>query len=60
MIFTIEITESAHLAGITSARQAYNDSQPEGSEDVLATDANYVQFVMASAAESYSKQYQVE
>ena len=32
-------------------------SQPEGSESLLATDADYVQFVMASAAESYSKQY---
>jgi len=57
MTFTIEITDSSHLAGITAARESYNASQPEGSESLLATDADYVQFVMASAAESYSKQY---
>ena len=57
MTFTIEITDSSHLAGITAAREAYNASQPEGSESLLATDADYVQFVMASAAESYFKQY---
>lgn len=57
MTFTIEITDSSHLAGITAAREAYNASQPEGSENLLSSDAEYVQFVMASAAESYSKQY---
>ena len=57
MTFTIEITDSSHLAGITAAREAYNASQPENSETLLASDADYVQFVMASAAESYSKQY---
>ena len=57
MTFTIEITDPSHLAGITAAREAYNASQPEGSERLLSTDADYVQFVMASAAESYSKQY---
>lgn len=57
MTFTIEITDTSHLAGITAAREAYNASLPEGSESLLATDADYVQFVMASAAESYSKQY---
>lgn len=57
MTFTIEITDSSHLAGIIAAREAYNASQPEGSESLLDTDADYVQFVMASAAESYSKQY---
>jgi hypothetical protein len=57
MTFTIEITDSSHLAGITAAREAYNASQPEGSESLLAADADYVQFVMAGAAESYSKQY---
>lgn len=57
MTFTIEITDSSHLEGITAAREAYNASQPEGSESLLSTDADYVQFVMASAAESYSKQY---
>ena len=57
MTFAIEITDSSHLAGIAAAREAYNASQPEGSENLLSTDADYVQFVMASAAESYSKQY---
>ena len=57
MTFTIQITDPSHLAGITAAREAYNASQTEGSENLLATDADYVQFVMASAAESYSKQY---
>ena len=57
MTFTIEITEQSHIAGITAARQAYNATLPEDSENLLATDADYVQFVMASAAESYSKQY---
>ena len=57
MNFTIEITDPSHLAGITAAREAYNASQPENSGNLLASDADYVQFVMASAAESYSKQY---
>lgn len=57
MTFTIEITDPSHLAGITSAREARNASLPEDSADRLKTDAEYVQFVMASAAESYSKQY---
>ena len=57
MTFTIQIADPSHLAGITAAREAYNASQPEGSENLLSTDSDYVQFVMASAAESYSKQY---
>ncbi|NDB95998.1 MAG: hypothetical protein EBZ78_07545 [Verrucomicrobia bacterium] len=57
MTFTIEITDPSHLAGITSAREARNASLPDDSDERLATDAEYVQFVMASAAESYSKQY---
>ena len=57
MTFTIEINDPSHLAGITAAREAYSATQPEGLESLLATDADYVQFVMASAAESYSKQY---
>ena len=65
--FTVEITDAAHLAGITSAREAYNASLPEtvtdeeGNEtanpDILATDEEYVQFVMSKAAESYANQY---
>ena len=59
MTFTIEITDPSHLTGITSAREARNNLLPEDSTDRLNTDAEYVQFVMASAAESYSKQYSV-
>ena len=59
MTFTIEITDPSHLAGITSAREARNNLLLEDSSDRLNTDAEYVQFVMASAAESYSKQYSV-
>jgi hypothetical protein len=57
MTFTIEIIDQSHLAGITAAREARNNLLPEDSTDRLNTDAEYVQFVMASAAESYSKQY---
>ena len=60
MTFTIDISEQSHLDGITKAREAYNASLAEDSADLLKTDAEYVQFVMASAAESYSKQYPVE
>ena len=65
--FTITITEPAHLAGITSAREAYNAALPGAFDSAgqpilpapgtLATDAAYVQFVMAKAAESYANQY---
>ena len=67
--FTVETTDEAHLAGITAARTAYNNSLPEnitdeeGNEipnpDILETDADYVQFVMGKAAESYANQYDV-
>ena len=60
MTFTIEINEQSHLDGITKAREAYNASLPDDSPDRLDTNWEYVQFVMASAAESYSKQYPVE
>ncbi len=57
--FTVEITDKAQLAGITAAREAYNASLPEGedSPEPLADDAEYVQFVMGRAAESYALQY---
>lgn len=67
--FTVTIEEASHLAGITAAREARNASLPatikdEAGEDIpnpeiLATDEEYVQFVMSKAAESYSKQYNV-
>lgn len=66
-IFTVTITDEEHLAGITSAREAYNNTLPativdeEGNEipnpDLLDTDDEYVQFVMSKAAESYANQY---
>ena len=57
MTFTIQINEQSHLDGIAKAREAYNASLADDSVDRLNTDEEYVQFVMASAAESYSKQY---
>ena len=50
--FVIEITDPAKLAGIKAAREA--------SDADVKTDAEYVQFVMESAAESYAMQYGVE
>lgn len=54
--FTVSITDPAHLAGITAARNQHNADLAEG-EPTIDTDEAYVQFVMASAAESYAKQY---
>jgi hypothetical protein len=65
--FTVTITDEHQLAGITAARAAYNSSLPETIPDedgneipnpaILNTDADYVQFVMSKAAESYANQY---
>jgi hypothetical protein len=65
--FTIEITGTSKLAGITAARYKYNENLPltitdeEGDEipnpAILETDEDYVQFVMDKAAESYANQY---
>jgi hypothetical protein len=65
--FTIEITDASKLAGITAARNKYNESLPatitdeNGDEidnpDIIETDADYVSFVMDKAAESYANQY---
>ena len=66
--FTITIEDESHLAGITAAREAYNLSLPQtivvdedevANPDLIETDADYVQFVMSRAAESYAKQYGV-
>jgi hypothetical protein len=85
-IFTVEITNTSHLLGITAAREAYNSSIPatitvqeptgeiienedtdemieqmtsvvKSNPDLIETDADYIQFVMSRAAESYAKQY---
>lgn len=67
--FTVTIADAPSLAGITAARAAYNAALPDVMDDsdppkpiapkpgTLATDNEYVQLVMASAAQSYAKQY---
>ena len=65
--FTIEITGTSKLAGITAARNKYNENLPATILDeeqneipnpaILETDEDYVQFVMDKAAESYAVQY---
>jgi hypothetical protein len=69
-IFTVEITDADKLAGITAALTRHNDDKlktlalAEGDEGyqaaydalgLIVTDADYVQFVMDKAAESYAK-----
>jgi len=61
--FPVTITDASALAGITAARNAYNvslgdtDQERQAHEDYIATDADYVQFVMSRAADSYAAQY---
>ena len=65
--FNITITGESKLAGITAARNKYNENLPETITDeegneipnpaLITTDANYVQFVMDKASESYANQY---
>ena len=57
--YTVTITDPAHVAGITAAREAYNATLPEDGVP-LDTNEAYVQFVMGRAAESYAKQYGTE
>lgn len=64
MDFTITIAEDNLLAGLTSARDAYNNALVleenqalEDHDDYKATDLDYVQFVMTKACESYANQY---
>lgn len=54
--FTVTIVDPSYLSGITAAREAHNADLPENGTPIL-TDAEYVQFVMAKAAESYANQY---
>ena len=66
-IFTIDITGTSKLAGITAARNKYNENLPATILDeeqneipnpaILETDEDYVQFVMDKASESYANQY---
>lgn len=61
--FTVTITELSHIAGITAAREAFNESLGRTEQervshaDFIPTDQDYVQFVMSRASESYSKLY---
>lgn len=65
--FTIEIVGASKLAGITAARNKYNENLPATILDeeqneipnpaIIETDEDYVQFVMDKASESYANQY---
>ncbi|MGH8431736.1 MAG: hypothetical protein ACREUF_15170 [Solimonas sp.] len=60
MIFTLNVTDAKLLAGITAARQAYNAANAQDQAFVpLATDADYIAFVLQKACESYCSQYQI-
>lgn len=54
MEFTIMINEKSHLEGITWARERYNENKAV--ENQLATDADYVQFLVEAAVRSYAVQ----
>lgn len=59
-IFTVVITDSHKLAGISSARIAYNTANATVAGFIsLLADSDYVQFVMDYAALSYAAQYKV-
>lgn len=65
--FTVTITDPSQLAGIAAARGEHNTNlapaldgagQPiTPNPNAIATDADYVQFVMQSAAVSYANHY---
>ena len=58
--YQVVIADPVHDAGITAAREAYNAALPVDQDPPaasLATNAEYVQFVMAHAAEGYANQY---
>lgn len=55
--YTITISDPALVAGITAAREAYNESL-DGNQTPLKTNGEYVQFVMERAAQSYANQYE--
>lgn len=68
MDFIFTTTDSSKLAGITAARNAYNSALPQTvtidtvetlNPAILATDQEYVQFVMDNASLSYANQYGV-
>lgn len=65
--FSVTITDPSQLAGVTAARAEHNanlapvlddsDQPMEPNPNAIATDADYVQFVMQSAAVSYANHY---
>lgn len=52
--FTVTINDADSLAGITAARQRYNLDNPDNQ---IASDADYVQYVMESASADYARRY---
>jgi len=54
--YSITIADPAHVAGIAAARAEYNARRSQDTPEIT-TNAEYVQFVMSRAAESYAKQY---
>lgn len=55
MQFTIELTDTDLLAGLTAARERYVRETPDAPREF--SDADYVQMVMTRACESYAKTY---
>jgi hypothetical protein len=53
--FTVSITDTAKLFAIEAATAAHNSRQP--AEATPLTDADYVQYVMDKAAESWAQNY---
>lgn len=57
MDFTVTITDQKLLDGVSAAAKAYNDANKSVPDCVPLSDAQYVQFVMEKAAESYARAY---
>lgn len=53
--FTVTIDDPKLLAAITAAREAYNAEVPE--VDEIATDPEYIQFIVDRAARSWHRQH---
>lgn len=61
MRYTIDLNDASEY-GITAAREAFNSSLPATVDDapnpaLLATNADYVAYVLGSAVESWCRQY---
>lgn len=57
--YIVTIEDPAHVAGITAAREAYNAGLPEDGVPI-ASNEDYVQFVMHRAADSYANVYKTK